>query len=135
MRNSDEFDLENTDIDNVPRFHAMKQHVTEQFVFFELAFSESGCEMRAVNRNVELFQEIRKRTEVIFVTVSEDYRSDIVAVLVQKVEIRDRNVDSIRGFFRKSHSGVENQHLVAETNSHAIHSKLADAAEWYDLED
>src|SRR6185503_21266645 len=113
----------------------MEQYVAEQIVFFEFAFRESRSEVRTVYRNVELLQQVRQRTEVIFVTVRENYRGDVVAVLVEKTEVRNRNIHSIRRLLRKPHPGVENQHLVTVTHSHAIHSKLADTAERDDLED
>jgi hypothetical protein len=135
MRNADEFDLENPEVDNVTRFDAMQQHVAEQIVFFEFAFSETGGEVGTVNRDVETFENIRQRPEMIFVTVREDDRGNVVAILVEKTKIWDRNVDAVSRLFGKAHPGVENQHLVAVPHSHTIHSKLADTAEWDDLED
>src|SRR5215213_6848675 len=135
MRNAYELDLKGADIHDVTRLDTMQQHVAEQVVFFELAFSETGGEVGTVNRDVEPFQNVRQRPEMIFVTMREDNCGDLVAILVQKPEIRYRDVYAVSGFFRKAHPGVENQHLVAETHSHTIHSKLADTAEWDDLED
>src|ERR1051325_1396129 len=113
----------------------MQQHVAEQLVLFEFALGQAGGEVGTVNRNVEFFEQVRQRAEVIFVTVREDYGGDIVAVLVQKIEVWDRNIDAICRLLGKAHPGVENQHLVAVPHRHAIHSKLADTAEWDDLED
>ena len=113
----------------------MQQHVAEKVVFFEFAFSQAGGEVRTVNRDVESLQDVRQRPQMIFVTVCEDYRGDVIAKFVEKVEVWDRNVYAVSRLFRKAHSGVENYHLVAVTHSHTIHSKLADTAEWDDLED
>src|SRR5690348_9963538 len=113
----------------------MQQHVVEQIVFFEFAFGEAGGEMRAVNGHVKLLQQVRQRAEMIFVTVSENDGGDVVFVLVKETKIRNRDVDTVSRFFGKAHPGVENQHLVAEPQSHAIHSKLADTTERDDLED
>src|SRR5689334_6689092 len=135
MRNADEFNLEDADVYDVARFDAMQQDVAEQIVFFEFTFGETRGEVRTVNRNVETFEEVRQRTEMIFVTVREDDGGDSVAIFVEKIEIRDRNVDAVSRFLGKAHPGVENQHLVAVPHSHAIHSKLADTTEWDDLED
>ena len=76
--------LKGTDIHYVTRIDAMHQHIAEQFVFFQFAFRESGGEVGTVNRNVESFQDIWKRAEMIFVTVREDDRSNVVAVLFEK---------------------------------------------------
>src|ERR1041385_1154891 len=135
MRDADEFDLEDADIDDVTRLDAGQQHVAEQLMFFEFAFSEAVGEVGAVNGNVETFEDVRQCTEMIFVTVREDDGGDIVAILVEEVKIRYRDVYAVSRFFGKAHPGVENQHLVAVPHCHTIHSKLADTAEWYDLED
>jgi hypothetical protein len=66
-------------------------------------------------------------------TVSEDDGGDVVAIGFEKLEVWNRDVDAVRGLLREAHAGVENNHLVAVSQSHAIHSKLADTAEWNDL--
>src|SRR5215213_457542 len=135
MRNAYEFHLEDADVHDVSRLDAMQQHVAKQVVFFEFAFREAGGEMRAVDRNVELLQQVRQRAEVIFVPVCKNDGGDVVLVFVKKTKIWDRHIDAIGRFLRKAHPGVENQHLVAVAQSHAIHSKLADTTERDDLED
>src|SRR5690349_19953340 len=72
---------------------------------------------------------------MIFVAVGEHDGGDGVLVFVEKVEIRNLNVYAVGRLLGKAHAGVENQHLVAVTHRHALHSKLADAAEWNDLKD
>src|SRR5689334_4576787 len=72
---------------------------------------------------------------MIFVAVREHNRGDGVFVFVEKVKIRNRDIDAVSSLLGKAHPGVENQHLVAVTHRHTVHSKLADAAEWNDLKD
>src|SRR6185369_5153680 len=72
---------------------------------------------------------------MIFVTVREDDCGDVLAILVEKAKVWVRDVDAVSRLFGKAHPGVENDHLVAVSHSHTIHSKLADTAEWDDLED
>src|ERR1044072_3790363 len=135
MRNANELDTKHADVNNVTRRDAMKEYITEQVVLFELAFRETCGEVRTVNRNVELLEQVRQRAEMIFVAVRQNDGGDVVAVLVEKTKVRNGNVDAVSRLFRKAHPGVENQHLIAVTNRHAVHSKLADAAEWNDLKD
>src|SRR5437868_13786263 len=135
MRHADELDAEDPDIDHVTRLDAMQQHVAEKLVFFEFAFRQSCREVRTINRDVESFEQVRQRAKMVFVTVCENYRSDVVAVFVKKIEVGNGNVDAVGRLFGKAHARVENQHLVAVAHSHAIHSKLADTAERDDLED
>src|SRR5215217_1462424 len=135
MRDAYELNGKGADIDHVSRLYAMQQHIIEQIVFFELAFSQSGGEVRTVDRNVESLQQVGQRAQVVFVTMSEDYRRNVVAKLVEKAEIRNGNVYAVSSLLRKAHPGVENQHLVAVAHRHAIHSKLADTTKWDDLKD
>jgi hypothetical protein len=135
VRHAYEFNFKDADLNDVARLDAMQQHVIEEFVFFEFAFREARSEMRAVDRDVELLQKVRQRTQMIFVTVREDDGGDVVFVLVEKTKIRNRDIHAVGRFLGKAHPGVENQHLVAVPQSHAIHSKLADTTEWDDLED
>src|SRR5215211_6850325 len=134
MRDANEFHLKRADVHHVARLDAMQQHVAQQVVFFEFAFSEAGCEVGTVDGNVEPFQNVRQRAKMIFVTVRQDYGGDLVAILVEEAEVWDRDVYAVSRLFGKAHAGVENQHLVAVADSHTIHSKLADTAEWDDLE-
>ena len=66
---------------------------------------------------------------MIFVSVSEDDRRQIVAVFFEKVEIGNRNIYAEWRFFGKSHTGVDNDHFVGVPDAHAVHPKFADAAE------
>src|SRR5689334_9590213 len=113
----------------------MQQHVVQQLVLFEFALSQTGGEMRTVDRDVEVLQKVWQRTEMIFVTMSEDDGGDVVPVLFEKAKIRNRNIHAVSCFLGKTHPGVENQHLVAVPHRHAIHSELADTTERDDLED
>jgi hypothetical protein len=104
-------------------------------MLFQLALCQPGSEVGAINRNVEPLEDVRKRTHMIFVTVRENDGSDIVAILLEKREVGDADVNPIGSLFREAHAGVENEHLIAVAHSHTIHSKLADTAERNNLED
>ena len=76
-----------------------------------------------------------ERSDVVFVAVRQDDRGQIVAIFFEKIEIRDRNIDAVRRFLGKSHAGVDDDHLIAVADAHAVHPELADAAErnYFDL--
>src|SRR5262249_22700706 len=71
---------------------------------------------------------------MVLMPMGQDDCSDIVAILLEEIEVGNANVDPVGGLFWKTHSGVENQHLVTVTHSHAIHPELADTAERNDLQ-
>src|SRR5437762_4766570 len=102
-------------------------------MLFELALREPRGEIRAIHRNIEFLEDVRQRTEMVFVSMCEDYRSNVVPKFFEEVKIRDANVNSVGGLFGKAHACVENQHLVRVAHRHAIHSKLTYAAERNDL--
>ena len=72
---------------------------------------------------------------MVFVTVREDDRRQVVAILFEKIEIRNRDIDAVRRLFGKTHPGVDDDHLVAISDAHAVHPKFADAAKrnYFDL--
>ena len=85
--------------------------------------------MGTIDGNVEFLEDIRQRAQMIFVTVGEHYSSDVVAILFKEVEIGNANVNTVSSLLGKTHAGVEDEHLVPITHSHAIHPKFADTAE------
>jgi hypothetical protein len=60
----------------------------------------------------------------------EDNRRNDVPIFFQEIEVRDANVYAVNALFRKSHPGVNDNHVFAVTYGHTVHPKLADAAEW-----
>jgi len=71
---------------------------------------------------------------MVLVPVSQNYRRDVVAILFEEIKIGDTDIHAIRSLLWKPHPSVEDQHLVAVTHGHTIHSKLADTAERDDLQ-
>lgn len=133
MRDSDELNAKNADIDHVTWANSMDKRVAHQIVLFEFAFRQSGGEMGTIDRNVEFLEDIRQRTQMVFVTVGEYYSGYVVPVFFEEVEIGNANINAVSSLFGKAHTGVEDKHLIPITHSHAIHPKLADTAEGNDL--
>ena len=61
--------------------------------------------------------------------VSQHDGSNAVAILFEEVKVWNTNVDAVGRLFREAHAGVKDDHFILIAHSHAIHSKLADAAE------
>src|ERR1044071_3726126 len=129
MRSAYEFDLERANLYDLTRLDAMQQDIVKQIVFFQFSIGEASREMRGINGDVEFFQDVRQRPKVILVPMREDDGGDVVPVLFQKIEVRDANVNAVNTLFRKTHPGVNDDHLVVIPHSHTIHPKLADSAE------
>ena len=113
----------------------MQQDVAQDSMLIKLAFRQRKREMRSVDRNIELFQNVRQRAQMIFMTMREHDRRDLLAVLFKDFEIGNANINAIDALFGKAHAGIENQHLVAIAHQRAVHPELADAAEGNNFED
>src|SRR5687768_10772940 len=88
------------------------------------------CEARSVNRQIKFPQNIRERADVVFMSVCENKGREIVAILLKKIEIRDRDIDAIRRLFRESHPRVNDDHLIGVPDAHAVHPEFANTAKW-----
>ena len=65
--------------------------------------------------------------------VREYDRGQIVAVFLEEIKIRDRDIDAVWRFLGKAHAGIDNDHFVGIADAHAVHPELADAAKRYYL--
>ena len=135
MRDTNELNREGTKVDDVARLDSMQQDIIQKVMLLKFAFCQTSGEVRTINWHVELLKQVRECAQMIFMTMRQYDRGDIVLVLVKKRKVWNGNVHAVGGFFRETHSGVENEHLVAITHSHTIHPKLADTAEGNDFED
>src|SRR6266545_2347280 len=133
MGNANEFHSKDADFHFFARLNAMEQSVADQVMLFQLALSQSGGKVGTVNRDIEFLQQVWQCSKMVFVSVSEDYCSDTVTILFEEIEVGNTNVNPVSCLFGKTHAGVEDKHLVLVAHSHAIHPKLADAAERNDL--
>jgi hypothetical protein len=110
------------------------EHIVHQVVFFQLSFGEADRKVRSVDGDVEFFEDVRQRAEVVFVPVRQNNGGQVLPVFFQKVEIGNRNVNPVHALFWKPHAGVNDDHVVCVPHGHTIHPELADAAERDDLQ-
>src|SRR6187397_3076923 len=106
MRRVDEADFEVSDLDDVIRLNSMEQHVVEHSKLFEPLLRECERESRSVNRKVVFLENVGERSDVILVTVCQDQGCQVITVFFEKIEVWDRNIDTVRSLFRKAHAGV-----------------------------
>src|SRR6266516_93817 len=95
MRGANEFDSEGAERNNVARLYPVQQHIVQEVVFIQLALGQSQREVRCVNWNIDLFQQVGQRAQMIFMTVGENYCRDIFAVLLENIEIGYAHVTAI----------------------------------------
>lgn len=128
MRCMDELDLETADIDDVVRLYSMEQDVIEHVEFVKPAFNQRLCESRCVDREIELTKYVGKSSNVVLMAVRQNDRRQVVSILFEEIEVRDGDVDTKRCFFRKTHSGIDDDHLITIPDAHAVHPEFTDTA-------
>src|SRR5438270_10992743 len=110
----------------------MQQHVTQDSMLIKLALRQTKREVRRINRDIEFLQNVRQRAQMIFMTVREDDRGYLFAVLFEDFEIRNRNSDFVDALFGKAHARSDDNPPVAKALQRAIHAKLPNAAQGHD---
>src|SRR5690606_40668462 len=68
-------------------------------------------------------------SDLVLVAVGQYDRREVVSVFFKKIKIGDRNIYPKRRLFGKAHAGVDDDHLIAISDAHAVHSEFADAAQ------
>jgi hypothetical protein len=63
----------------------------------------------------------------------QDDSRQIVTIFFEKIEVGDRNINAVRGLLRETHARINDDHLIAVPDAHAVHPKLADPAERYNF--
>src|SRR6476660_3892434 len=135
MRGANEFDRERSNRHDIARLDAMQHYVTEKSVLIQLALCQAQREVRRINRHVDLLQDVRQRADMIFMSMRENNRRDVLLVLFEDFEIRNADIDAVDALFGKAHARVEHQHLVAAAQQSTVHPELADSAEGNDFDD
>src|SRR5690606_27176429 len=129
MRRMDKLDLKYPDLRNVPGFYAMEQDVVEHPKLLETFFSQGMCKTGGIDRKIKLSENVRQSSDMVFVAVREDDGGKVIAILFQKIEVRDRNIYAEGRLLRKSHPRIDNDHLVTVADPHTIHPEFANTSE------
>jgi hypothetical protein len=108
--------------------------IVEQAVLVELALHIGESELGAVDRDVELGEDPRETADVVFMPVRKDYPADLRAVLDEIADVGDDDIDAEQLFFGEHEAGVDDEDVVAETQSETIHAELTESAEGYYLQ-
>ena len=65
---------------------------------------------------------------MILVSVRQHESGEVIAVFFEEIKVRDRDVDTIRRLLGKTHAGIDDDHLIAVADTHAVHPEFADTA-------
>ena len=129
MRDVDELDAKWPDFQLVARPDLIQPGLLQQIVLFQAPPDERQGERRRVDRNVHLGQQERQPADVVLVAVRKNYRSEVLAVLLQIGEVRRDDVHAEQFVLGEHHTGVNQDDIVAISQRERVHPELAEAAE------
>src|SRR5437588_9386435 len=85
---------ERTDTEALVRLDLVELRSVEKAVLLQFAFYQSERELRAINRNIQLGENPRKSTDVVFMAVGEQDGANFAAILQQVGYIGNNDVHS-----------------------------------------
>ena len=126
VRDAQELDLEGADLDDVLRPDG-PEGVVGEIVFVEFGADERQRQRRAVDRTIDVRQQVGDGPDVVFVPVREHERGD--AALLQVGEVGNDEVDAEELDVGERHPGVDDETRVPVRNRHEVHAEFAEAAQ------
>ena len=126
VRDAQELDLEGADLDDVLRPDG-PEGVVGEIVFVQLGADERQRQRRAVDRTIDVRQQVGDGPDVVFVPVREHERGD--AALLQVGEVGNDEVDAEELDVGERHPGVDDETRVPVRDRHEVHAELAEAAQ------
>ena len=129
VRDRDEFDFVRADLDQAAGKNFAESGGIEEAGFFEALFDEGERKARAINRNIQIAENVGEGADMIFVAVGQDNGTDVLAILLEVGDVGDDEVDAEELGFGEHHAGIDDEDIVTETKDHHVHSKFAETAE------
>ena len=86
--------------------------ITMQAVFFELCGDETQRETHSVNRNVQLLQQERNRSDMVLMSMCNDQPADLLIAVDQIIKVRNDFVNTEHVIIREAKSAVDNDNFI-----------------------
>ena len=101
-----------------------------QVVLGQLPLNQPHCQLRRIERYIQLPEDIRKRTDMVFMSMGKYHTLDLINVILQISDIRNDYINSEHIVFRKCHSTVYYDNTVIVLKCCDIHSNQSKSADW-----
>ena len=125
----EEFAVERTDVDPVTVVHRPQLGVLLQTPLSEFVVDHAEGERRAEDRQRQVGQQVRQRTDVVLVGVCRDDGVDPVSVLDQIRQIREDGVDSREVVTTEHLAAIEDDDASFGLDGRTVPADLAEPAE------
>lgn len=77
-------------------------------MLFEFVFDHCQCERCTVDRELQLFEEVRHRTDMVFVSMRDHNAFDFVFDRVEVGEVRHQDIHPVHRLIRETHAHIDN---------------------------
>ncbi len=134
VRHPDELDRQVADRHPFARLHRHQAVRRVDAVALELRPGQRERQRRAVDRSVEVREDVRDGANVILVAVREHQRRRLRRALLEVREVRDHLVDAQHLGVWEHQAGVDQDERVAPRHGGHVHAELAETAKRNDLE-
>ena len=114
---------------SLSRLHGYQLCLLKDPVLLELPLDKPESQPCAVNRHIELFQEIGQSPDMILMPVGYRHTAQLVAVLLDVSKIRDNYVNAQHLAVRECKSAVDDEHVIGAFDNGEILAYLVESPE------
>ena len=132
MIDTDETDREAADVDDVA-LHDRMQVARVDAVLLETALEDAERQARAVDRHMDLLEDVWQGADMILMAVRQHNGLDLVTVLDEIADIRDDEIDAEHVFIREHQSRIDDENLIIHADDGHILADLPQASKGDDL--
>ena len=125
----DELDLERADFDDLLGRDLDQDGIALQVVLFQPPLDQRQREGRAIDRNVDIAEEIRDGADVVFVTVGEDDAADVSRVLLEESQVGHYQVYAQQLGLGEHHATIDDNDVLPVADGGHVHAELAQTAQ------
>ncbi len=100
----------------------------EQAVLFQFFLDDGESELRSVNRDIQIRENVRNRADVVFMRVREHDGLHHAFVLLQVGGVGNYDVHAKQFLLWEHQARVDDDNFVAEAQGHHIHAEFAQSA-------
>ena len=112
----------------IPRINGIQLRFVE-FVLLKLIFNKRTGKLCAVHGRINTRKHIRKRADMIFMSVSYKVRPYLIAIALQICHIRDDKINSVHVLPREYRTAINNHDVVSVLDGRHILSDLINATQ------
>ena len=125
----DKLDTESAQIDGLSVLDHLSLHPVQKLVLPQLVLDQPYGQLRGVNRHIDLFEHIGKRTDMILMSMGNNKALHLLNIFLQIGDVRDNKIDAQHVILREGKSAVHDNNTVLEFKGSNVHSDLLQSAQ------